>query len=259
MMSQRVFLAITLVALAFLAVPAPAENSDRTKAIFKNYSVFLNDVSARRSRIVYVPYPNSPRRGLQHGLVHTSDGSVAFARVDMVVDATMPIVLKRVYLSTRSNTSGFGDARWQFSIQETIEQAGNGQILYRYGNGRELLLNGNREFIPQPFDLATSDILRIRVRQNAATVVTRTGLSKRFRRVGSTYLITLVADQFGNQIEIDYDSENRITRVASSDGPYVDVSTNSSGYYESITDDQGRTVQFRYDGNHLNEVDDISG
>ena len=71
---------------------------------FAGIAGMLNEVEERRRRVVYQQYPGSATQGVVHAFVHVTDGSAAFAKMDMVVRSAMPIVVRRVYQSRRHSS-----------------------------------------------------------------------------------------------------------------------------------------------------------
>lgn len=233
-----------LVAMGVLCLPAHGENRELLAIQFKNYSKFLNDVSVRRSRTVFTPYSVSPFRGVQQCLVHVGDGSAAFSRTDLFVDAPLPIALRRGYVSDRGPSASFGNG-WRLTADETITQLDSGGHVYRYGNGRVIKLEGSNGLTP--LDRATSYVQELTIDTASGTVSTRAGLLKRFSLYDSVYALESVGDVYGNWIRLVRNARGHIERMVSSNGRSIDLDVDEMGRVHRATESGGSSVVYRYD------------
>ena len=221
------------------------------------YVGMFNELADRRRKVIYTDYPVSPYHGVVSNFVHVSDGSAAFARTDMVVDATMPIIIRRAYHSGRNTAGQFGDDGWRLTLDEQIRQTGNGKFEYRYGNGATLTFD-KMGLLENRIDAFLSDVTRLRVRNNGnLRITTRTGLTKDFSFVGGMHRLSRVTDAHGNALTFKYDN-TRLSRIRSTDGPSARLSYDALGRISVIQDSTGRRVSYAYDGNgRLSTVNDV--
>lgn len=99
------------------AHPAAQDVRVTTREEFKPAAEFLANVTDRRRRVVYTPYPVSAQLGVVRDFVHVSDGSAVLSRIDLVVDAPLPIVLRRAYHSARADSADFGAVGWRLTTR----------------------------------------------------------------------------------------------------------------------------------------------
>lgn len=250
---------ILVCALSCTLLSASATTDPATLTLFEETSKFLNDVSSRRSRVVYTHYPVSARHGVQQGFVHIKDGSLAFARTDLLVDAGMPLLVKRVYWSSRETPTDFGLGGWKLSIAESLEEVDKDVIRYTYGNDNTVLINRQQQAL-SAFDALMTDVLAVNLKNNDATITTRNGLVKHFVRSGNRYLLDRVSDEFNRFVQLIYTDDGKIERVENSDGGHVSFSRNAQGFVTQVQDQHGRVVVYRYNAlGLLAEHDDIRG
>lgn len=234
-------------ATVLLCSGVSASNSELANIQFENYSKFLNDVSIRRSRTVFTSYSISPFRGVQQCFVHVGDGTAAFSRTDLVVDAPLPISVRRAYSSDRDTSKSFGATGWRLTIDETITLHESGGFSYEYGNGRTILLQESAGQV-QPLDRATSDVnLAILNTDNStATITTRAGLRKHFIRYHSVYRLEKVEDSYGNHIRLLRNGHGRIQRIVSNSGQSIELTVDSAGRLLRAIDSRGIGVSYNY-------------
>ena len=99
--------------LGFILTAANADEESGVSETFKTYVGMFNELSERRRRVVYTPYPTSPKFGVLHNFVHVGSGAAAFARIDLVIDAPMPIIVRRAYNSNRTDEGILG--KWRLA------------------------------------------------------------------------------------------------------------------------------------------------
>ena len=251
---------LNVVAFWFLFLTAVPLNAQSDAAAFKSVSDFVGGIADRPRRVIYTPYPVSATYGVMHGFVHVTNGSVALARTDMVVDGALPIVFRRGYSSTRGTSEDFGSAGWRLTIDERIDRGASGTYLYRYGNGTTVTLSADGR-IASDLERFLSDVSSVSIGSDGQVIVaTRTGLTKRFRSVGTAYRIVAVADSYGNWLKFARRTDGRIERIDGSSGHWLKIDRDSAGRIRKITDSDSRTAYFELDGaGRLHEVFDLGG
>lgn len=246
---QAAFLALLVVSASSAASGADAQPSHAggygQRLKIKPYAEFLADLADRPGRVIYTPYPVSATRGLVRGFVHVSDGSAVLARTDLVVDAPMPIVVRRAYDSGRSRSADFGTGGWHLTLAERIDVGARGDLFYTYGNGSTLTLDARGQ-IRSPLERELTDVLSVDSVASGIEVRTRTGLIKRFTRHGVRFRLASVADTYGNSVQLRYAALG-IDRIVASSGARVDIARDDEGRIVRISDSNGRSVLYRYD------------
>jgi YD repeat-containing protein len=211
----------------------------------------INEVEDRRRRVVYTAYPALPSRGVQHGFVHVSDGAVAFARTDLVVNAAMPILIKRSYLSSRTVDENFGSAGWRLTLFEEIRPSNTGDnYVYVYGNNQGVVVRRDGT-INQPTLATMLDIAEFKVTPGShAKVTLRSGITKHFKKEGTRFLLSNVTDSNGHSQKYSYDN-GYLTGIRTSDGASVRFARDDFGRITAIEDYLGRFVKYSYDDDDL--------
>jgi len=227
---------------------------------FSGVAGMLNEVEERRRTAVYTPYPGLASKGVVHELVHVSDGSLAFARLDLVVRSDMPITIRRAYNSKRLADSNFGLGGWRLTIAEEIHpdfRAGTFQ--YVYGNNLGVAFSSDGELI-SPIEQVTTDISDIRFEGlDAVQVELRTGTTKLFVRRGDKFVIKTVTDEIGNSQRFEYDDFG-LSRIIAGETDFVDIERDADGLVLSFDSSDGRSVKYSYsDLGSLLSVLDVRG
>ena len=235
--------AIIMTLAASLGSAEPADADAHRLAAFVE---MLNDLSDRRRRVIYTPYPVSPRLGILHGFVHASDGSAAFARADLVIDAPLPIVVRRAYHSARNDSGDFGNGGWRLSIDERLTPTDRNGLVYLYGNGRQVALSSDGEF-NDPVQRLTTDIETVSIEPGGAVeVMTRLGLNKRFVYDGGQYLLARVSDEFDNHLALEHE-HGQLQRITASNGNFVAFGRDDRHRIVAVRDHSNRLISYRYD------------
>ncbi len=213
----------------------------------KPYAEFLADVADRPRRVIYTPYPVSAQEGLVRGFVHVSDGTSVLSRTDLVVDASLPIVIRRAYHSARTRSGDFGVGGWHLTIAERIDRRADGSLDYTYGNGTTLALDP-RGRMRSPLQAYLSDVAEVHpLNGTTIEVRTRTGLLKRFRRASDRYRLIGVADTYGNALALSYAPNGALSHISASSGAWVDLRRDDLGRIRRAVDSNGRSVGYAYD------------
>ncbi len=246
---QAAFLAFVV---ASASSPAPGQGAQASygggydqRQKVKPYAEFLADLADRPGRVIYTPYAVSATMGVVRGFVHVSDGSAVLARTDLVVDAPMPIVVRRAYHSGRGRSADFGTGGWHLTLAERIDVGARGDLLYIYGNGSTLNLD-TRGRIRSPLERELTDVISADSVAAGIEVRTRTGLTKRFARNGAGYRLASVSDTYGNSVQLRYDTRG-IDRILASSGAWAQIARDDAGRIGQISDSNGRSVLYRYD------------
>ena len=246
--ARSLVLLCTSICLAQIS-SAQAELLNKTEVESKRFDTYVsmyNELSKRRQSVIYDDYRVSHRYGVMNNFVHTSNGSVAFSRTELVVDANMPIVLRRVYHSDRENSNVLGASGWAFANLEQIRTEESGRLLYEYGNGTIVELDSEGGFINRD-DMFFTDLLRVELKdQHAIVIHTRDGLAKTFMNDGERFLLESVCDSFEN-CHVYYYETGRIKRIESNDGAFLDFFFGSENQVDRVVDDSGRELRYGYD------------
>ena len=259
-----------LVAPAFIAciatliwgVSAEADltvDTDQNRERLTTYVGMYNELADRRRKVIYTEHPVSARNGVLHEFVHVSDGTAAFARTDLVVDAPMPIVVRRAYHSGRTQSRTFGATGWHLTIDESVVRQPGGGYLYRYGNGSTVAFTRRGRFVEE-LDAFLSEVSEFdRSQGNVITVRTRTGLTKLFQKTGNDFRLIKVQDASGNTQQFHYDGK-RLTAVTADESASIMLHYDAALRLAAIKDSTGREVTYSYgaDG-RLTAVRDIRG
>lgn len=234
-------------------------DTERNQQRLATYVGMFNELADRRRKVVYIDYPVSAFHGVVSNFVHVSDGSAAFARTDMVVDAALPIVIRRAYHSGRGAGEQFGGGGWRLTLEERIRELPSGGFEYRYGNGATLEFNSRGRF-ENPADAFFSDVTGLTVRDSRRLrVVTRTGLTKEFQLDGDLHRLARVSDGYGNTLTLHYE-QSRLVGVSSSDGSFARMDYDAFGRVRAIEDSTGRILSYAYNENgQLERVVDVRG
>ena len=220
----------------------------------------LNEVEERRRRVVYTSYPGLATQGVVHKFVHTTDGSSAFSRIDLVLPSDMPITIRRAYNSMRTSDKNFGTGGWRLTVAEEIHpEITTGMYRYIYGNSQGVEFSG-AGVLTSSIDQVTTDISDIGLAGSDQIRITlRTGIIKEFIRRGNIFVLNRVSDAFGNSHRFEYDHSGLVAIVAN-DRDRVDLHRDSEGNVMSIRGSNGRVVEYSYLGGRLlDSVTDVRG
>lgn len=247
---------------ALVSAPALANETypePDPRARIAPYAALLNDMSERRRRVIYTPFPVSPQLGVVRSMVHMTDGSAAFARTDLVLIAPIPIVITRAYHSGRNDSPDFGSGGWTLTLAERITRHEGGALVYRFGNGRTLQLDA-RGKTSAPADRFLSDVTGFTIHDEVSIQIsTRTGMTKDFERYGNSFRLTTVADQLGNAVKLRY-TNDFVSTIEAGQGARVTIKRDDLNRIQSVSDSTGRTVGYSYDDDgRLVQVTDLRG
>lgn len=232
-------------------------DEDPAERVLRNHAEFLNELSDRRRLNSFFQNEQSVFYGVPIRYVNSARGNLTFVRRDLVAVGRIPIVIARVYDSSRSTGSDFGSG-WHLSLAEFIVRNPDGSLTYLEDSASELrLIRGGSGYVlarPGPTDIAS-----IEARGDAVSVTHRNGWSKQFEKIDDRLALTGIRDPHGNILSIRYRGQ-KISRIEAQDGRFVDVERGPSGRVNRITDDQGRTVSYAYGGRgQLATVSDLGG
>ena len=86
------------------------------------------------------------------------------------------------------------------------------------------------------------------------------GISKQFKKIGSSFKLASVSDTDGNFIQLEYSNAGLINKIISRNGGFIAIHRNESGRITSAEDDAGRVVTFNYDTQgRLERYSDLGG
>lgn len=235
----------------------PDSDAQTIRDKFEPAAQFLADIYDRPRRVIYTPYAVSAQNGIVRDFVHVSDGTAVLSRTDLVVDGPLPIVFRRAYHSARTSSSDFGTTGWRLTIDEQITRGKGDRLDYVYGNGRHLELD-KRGRIQSAVQAYFSDIDEVRIIDHTKIdVLSRTGLTKSFKRSGDVFRIATVVDKYGNRLDFQYSPRGRLSSVESSMGTWISVARDRLGRVKGVQDSHGRIVRYGYDSDgRLNTVTD---
>jgi YD repeat-containing protein len=231
--------------------------ADPEEQVLRRHAAFLNELSDRRRLNSFFQNEQSVFYGVPIRYVNSFRGNLTFARRDLVTVGRIPIVLARIYDSSRRTGSDFGPG-WHLSLAEYMVRNVDGTLTYVDDSASELVLvrsaGGYALGRPGPTDIASID-----AEGNAIVVTRRDGWSKRFLKVDDWFLLTAIRDRHGNTLNARYDGK-QLRRIEAQDGRFVAIERDGSGRIRRITDDQRRTVAYAYEPRgQLQTVIDLGG
>ena len=213
---------------------------------FKRNVEFLNELSSRRRVTTLFKNQQSRRFGVQESFVNTSKGNMTFVVRDLVRRDRMPVVLARVYDSSKVEYDDFGPG-WMLGLNEfmTIH---NGVATYTDStNTTQVLTIQNDLLLPTEPGLSnvTQGLVEsIDDQPSIVTLLTTGKVTKHFTRIEGVFRLTQVETSTG-LIDISYDG-NRISGVSSADST-ISLERDKLGRIVGATDDLGREVTYLYD------------
>lgn len=213
------------------------------------FAEFLNEVSERRRRVVYIPQHRSVVDGALVGLVHVGSGSLSLKRRDLVVVDRLPISISRLYSSDGEVEGDFGNSRWSLSVNEYIEIGANGDATYRDGSGshRSLILDQDEYKFSVPIPTDIQSIRRFGRTQ--IDILLSDGTTKHFVGTSSENRLWLnkVSDKFGNSKSYVRDANSLLTTITTTGARVVTIQRDDQGRIKSIIDGDLREVAYQYD------------
>ncbi len=263
MMIRRICLCLTLGALLLgAALPlatqgAPPGEPDIDPKL-RAYVDYLNEFSERRRSNVYFENPQSIFSGVHLHYVNVGKGNFTFQRRDLVAVGRIPLIVARVYDSSRSDGGDFGPG-WRLAAAQRIEIDSNGDLTHWDDAGvpRRWIAQGDsfRPLLDEP-----NSIEGIRLRpEDRIEVRLRPGLRQVFAPIAGTHRLTRVEDRNGNALDFDFRND-LLSRIRGSNGRQIKLERNESGRIIAAVDSQGRRVEYRYDDSgRLSEVVDLGG
>ncbi|MCJ8273803.1 MAG: DUF6531 domain-containing protein, partial [Psychrosphaera sp.] len=207
----------------------------------------LNELTERRRINTFHNNPQPLNYGLPQAFVNTTRGNLSFERRDDVVLGAYPIKMARIYDSSRTDTADFGRG-WYLTLSETISKQSDGSLLYRDNNAGE-----------QKLALGASSNFQVSlVSDNQMQITQRSGQVKTFEKTGEYYRLATIKDALGNGLELVYQN-GQLQKVVGQNGRFVVITRDDNGYITKITDDNDRTVQYRYKKDLLTTMTDLGG
>ncbi|MDM3871408.1 DUF6531 domain-containing protein [Porticoccus sp. W117] len=215
----------------------------------------VNELSSRRRSNILFPNEQSPFYGVQMNYVNVSKGNLTFLTRDKVVVDRMPLVVGRVYDSSKTTSEDFGPG-WKLSFVEQLEKVGE-TFFYRDSTNSEykLLKNGRKLYSEYPHLTGIEGGLK----NGPSITLTVNGLQKLFTKYKSKFLLTRVSHENGSYLELSY-KNSLLHRVVSGSGRVVTIKRNEKGLIKKIKIDGGQEVKYNYNEQGLlSELTDLSG
>jgi RHS repeat-associated protein len=199
--------------------------------------------------------PNSSNGG---DPVSTLTGSFGYHHTDVSIPGRGPaIALTRSYNSNDTRTTTLGPG-WTHSYNIRLNDPGDGSsdviLVGPEGRSDRYVLNGST-YTPPP------GVHRILVK-NADSSYTATDKSQTVWQFDASGLLTQIADRYGNASNLSYDVGNRVSAVSDSAGRGSLAFAYTNGLLTSVTDwaSPARSVSYQYDGSgRLWKVTDREG
>ena len=227
---------------------------------FENYRSLVEELELRRRVNVLFPNPQSLFDGFQVGLVNVGSGNLTFLRRDLVVASTNPIVFGRVYDSRIHNGSDFGKG-WRISLLEELRQTESGSITYIDSSGAQYEFRDMGLYY-EPMEpvaelkgaILTVDGDQAVLHDDKQRVLT----FKRFPNAPAFVLVQLESEHV-SVVEYVY-LHGRFSALHENGNRLLKLERNVSGLVETVTDQHGRSVHYRYNSDgRLIQVQDLAG
>ena len=215
----------------------------------------VNELSSRRRSNILFPNEQSPFYGVQMNYVNVSKGNLTFLKRDKVVVDRMPLVVGRVYDSSKTTSEDFGPG-WKLSFVEQLEKVGD-TFFYRDSTNSEykLLKNGRKLYSEYPHLTGIEGGLK----NGPSITLTVNGLQKLFTKYKSKFLLTRVSHENGSYLELSY-KNGLLHRVASDSGREVTIKRNEKDLIKKIKITGSQEVKYNYNEQGLlSELTDLSG
>jgi YD repeat-containing protein len=215
----------------------------------------------RRTQIrPFTPIQRSTFDGAIVNLVGTATGQLAFATTDMEVSGPMPIMFQRVYASDSARDTGLG-LGWSFVFDDRIALGTDAATL---STGTGSVLSFRRVLHSQRFVLKTDEptLHQSFVITDENTIVElEAGWMRTYRKLGSSYRLSRIADPLGNAVTISFDAQGNIAQIANNSGGAIALewSSDKQARLLAVSDNTKRRVSFRQDASRLRAVTDSSG
>lgn len=246
---------LTVLATIAILIGAFSGAADRNVSPeMRGFVKTLQEFSGRRSLNTLFNNTQAPERGAQVGYVNTSDGSLTFARRDLVRVGDLPIVGARIYDSSMTTANDFGSF-WRLSIAESIAEVGE-HLNYSDETGHtHTLVAEDGKWRTTTYQSHFEEVIRTDL---GFLVRYRNGWTKLFEKFQSSYLLTQVRSTDGQQLYVKYE-DDLVSRIESG-GKFIDVIRGDSGRIESLRDDSNREILYTYNSaGHLDSVTDVGG
>jgi YD repeat-containing protein len=228
-----------LLVVAFLLSPLSLLSQELT---IDDYAHQISELTSRRRTNVHFVNQQTIFHGVQVSNVHVGTGNLTFLRRDLVAPGRVPLIVARVYDSSRQEAGDFGPG-WFLAIAETITLSNSSAVLrdetgseirFRIANGRLVL---ERDF-PNDFVDLTVDSETIRAKF-------RDGSKKTYSLIGEVFRLTQYEDRNGNGLDVVY-SGARVQSIANATHQ-ITFSRNDQGLIIKAEADSGRKVSYVYD------------
>jgi RHS repeat-associated protein len=224
--------------------------------------------------------PNSASEECEQGApIEVKDGRFYHAHTDLTIPGRMPMVFQRRYDNTTrfNGHMGYG---WGMSYHQRLYQRGS-NIVWKTGENYDYVFTYNAAagaYIRQG-GFGEYDRLVVNA-DNSAVLTTKLGMEYHF---ASNWTLSRIEDPQGNQLLLTYDPagelpvmgllpsspalqevdrDDRLTRVeqgynGTPSGRFVNLSYNTHGRLEFLTDFTGRQVRYVYDPSGNGDLVDV--
>lgn len=224
------------------SAPAGTGGSSADEYDLQKYAQLLSELTSRRRANVYFVNQQSAFHGAQVSYVNMGTGNLTFARRDMVVPGRVPIMLARVYDSSRREKTDFGQG-WMLSAAERIVVDGEtARLIDETGSELEFAIRGNELLLKRDFP---TDYVRLLRSNGSINATLRDGSTKTYAPIEGQYRLTSFTDRNGNQLGIKYKGGS-VTRLENATHA-IDLVRNDRGLIIAAVDDSNRKVVYEYD------------
>lgn len=248
---------ICFLIVSFFFLPVPGSVA-QVEPAFKSQIDMLNELTERRRVNTFFHNEQSVFHGLPKGYVNVGRGNLTFVRRDLVTVGRIPVIFARVFDSSQPGTADFS-AGWRISLAETITANADGSLAYVDDTYSTIIFTQAGSAYSVTPD-QPSDVASLKATADGFLITLRNQWSKRFINLGGVARLAEVRDNNGNQLTLNYDSEDRLAGISGQHGREISITRNDNGQVAQIVDDQGRTVSYAYN-NHgqLERVTDLGG
>jgi YD repeat-containing protein len=220
----------------------------------------LTTLGRRTQPLPLKPVQRSVFEGLRVNLVSTATGDLAFTVTDLELGGVMPILFQRVYDSDRRDEDTGLGAGWSFVFDDRIRIDGDSAMLTT-GTGARLAFRRDRQSqrftlgedepgAHQSFDLTSDGTIS----EQAA------GLTRTYKKIGAAYHLTRIADPNSNSINLAFNSRGNVASITNGSATIaLEWSDTKESRLLSVSDNAGRRVAFKQDGQRLRAVTDPAG
>jgi RHS repeat-associated protein len=188
--------------------------------------------------------------------VNTATGNYAYHQLDLALPSRgLPLTFERTYNSEDKYLGPLG-VGWTHTYNIFATEWGDGSVQIKWGDGH------SEVYVPNGAGGYTTPAgIFSRLTKNANgsfSLLTKAHLEFDFATSG---FLAVVTDRQGNSLTLSYDSQSRLSQVASSAGRTLTMAYGAADPFKlsSVTDSAGRSVQFQYTQDDLTGSTDALG